>query len=223
VTSPRRVLYAPEVTEVYVVRADRVDGQSASRGEKGGREESSADRAARREAAAYEKGLNEGMQQGLEAGRAEAQQASEQKFGEAVCALAAALDQLHRRRETLVPQAETEAARLALAIASKVICRECATSPDVVRLVAHQALKRVAPREVIAVRVNPQDKQEIEQRCIGALPDDGHHIEVVGDTAITPGGCVVETQLGTVDATIEAQWRQIAEELLEERDERQND
>jgi flagellar assembly protein FliH len=77
----------------------------------------------------------------------------------------------------------------------------------------------VALRDVVSIRVNPAEKEQIEQHCLAALPDDGHHIEVVGDPAIARGGCIVETHLGTIDATIESQWREIADEILKDADE----
>ncbi len=68
----------------------------------------------------------------------------------------------------------------------------------------------------VTVTVNPSDRPLIEE-VLPALTDRllaSAHAAIEEDAAITPGGCIVRTGRGSIDATIDGQLDRIARALL---------
>jgi flagellar biosynthesis/type III secretory pathway protein FliH len=70
--------------------------------------------------------------------------------------------------------------------------------------------------------VNPQAVTALERFCEGLSAElrgsesgaPPRHVRVVDDSAVAPGGAIVETAETTVDATVAARVEKIADELL---------
>jgi flagellar assembly protein FliH len=152
---------------------------------------------------AYEKGFSEGQKAGSEVG---------EKMGEALLKqYSVSLDALNSLRSQLFATSEREVIRLALEIARKIIKREVAIDEELILALVKVALDRVADQALITVRVNPKDHHAIE-RHHAAAPETGalsESIKLVEDPLIARGGCIIETESGTIDARIEEQLREI--------------
>jgi flagellar assembly protein FliH len=164
----------------------------------------------------YAKGLEEGRQQGHQQALTEARQKFEQQSRETLEALKNLFQQFEQSKDQLLWQAEQHTVELAQAIAEKVtrqigILHPAATTENV-----RAALELAAHRTSIVVRINPAVRAHLEQMQAGGdvLPADWKNIHFEKDESITPGGCVVETEQGSVDAQIETQLQRIAESLL---------
>ena len=158
---------------------------------------------------AYEKGFAEGQKTGSEVG---------EKMAEALLQqYSASLDALNGLRSELFATSEREIIRLALEIARKIIKREVAIDEELILALVKVALARVADQTLITVRVNPKDHHAIE-RHQAAAPETGalsESIKLVEDPLIARGGCIIETQSGTIDARIEEQLREIERGFFE--------
>jgi flagellar biosynthesis/type III secretory pathway protein FliH len=126
-------------------------------------------------------------------------------------ALAGAGRALAEARATLEEDVTQEAALLAMEVAAKVVRAELTTRPELVVGVVQSAIRRAAERGRLVVRVNPADLEtcraaagEIGER-MGGIDD----LRFVDEPRVTPGGCVVETVAGDVDATLETQIARI--------------
>jgi type III secretion protein L len=112
-------------------------------------------------------------------------------------------------------QAEEDLRVLAVRIAEKILGRELSLSPDaVVDIVAAALLQAGAPREV-TLRVHPDDLKALErgrprllERCARTQA-----VQLRPDPAVSRGGCIVETELGTVDARLPVQLEAIERAL----------
>jgi flagellar biosynthesis/type III secretory pathway protein FliH len=118
---------------------------------------------------------------------------------------------LAEARATLEEDVTQEAALLAMEVAAKVVRAELTTRPELVVGVVQSAIRRAAERGRLVVRVNPADLEtcraaagEIGER-MGGIDD----LRFVDEPRVTPGGCVVETVAGDVDATLETQIARI--------------
>jgi flagellar biosynthesis/type III secretory pathway protein FliH len=101
---------------------------------------------------------------------------------------------------------------LACEVARTVLGREAATGEDVLRDVTRRALGQVRRARLVALRVHP-DAVEATRRAVGQWFPEGMAVEevvVIGDEAVSPGGVVVESELGRVDARLERQLEEIA-------------
>jgi flagellar assembly protein FliH len=100
-------------------------------------------------------------------------------------------------------------AHTATALARHVVRSELATRPELVAAVAAQAVEAVLlSARHIRVHVNPQDQPLVEAGAGEALTSRGARL--VADPGVARGGCRVESDLGRIDAGIEARWAQAA-------------
>ena len=106
---------------------------------------------------------------------------------------------------------------LAFAIARKVLGRELELNRSAVVEIAAQALAEVRDRREVVLRVNPGDAGELrsQQRRLQELLVRASWLELREDDAVAPGGVVVETEAGVVDAQLEAQLA-VLETVLKE-------
>ena len=160
--------------------------------------------------------IEEAFNKGVEQGRAEVIASQQEQVDAAALALGEALGEMARLRRQDVDQMETETVRLALAIAKKVIGYETETG-SVIGPVVKLAMQKVADPRHLTVRLNPRDIDTVKV-CKGEwFPDDevGTVFRLEADEAVGQGGCIVETNLGDVDARIDRQIRIIEDRLTE--------
>jgi flagellar assembly protein FliH len=122
---------------------------------------------------------------------------------------------LHQTKQEWIARWETDVVRLAAAIAARVVRRELHRQPDITLSLIQEALDLAAGSPNVRLHLNPDDYQALGvqvRRLIDAMSSLGD-AEVVPDTAITQGGCRVETRFGAIDQQIESQLRRIEEEL----------
>jgi flagellar assembly protein FliH len=127
--------------------------------------------------------------------------------------LISSLDELTTVRAMLAQQTENDLVRLALEIAQKVIQLEVQSNAQVAVELARAALARVPSRMPATIHLNPEDLAYVKANQ-QQLPR-GHSLTFFEDPAIERGGCVVQTEMGEVDASIEQQFAQIEAALLE--------
>jgi len=63
----------------------------------------------------------------------------------------------------------------------------------------------------VSVRVHPDDQPLVAQGAAEILQARGARL--VADPAVTRGGCLVESDIGIIDASIESRWRRAAAAL----------
>ncbi len=100
---------------------------------------------------------------------------------------------------------------VALKAAKKIVGREIELSDETIVDIVSNALKQVAQHKKVTIYVNPKDLERLETSRV-RLKKIFESLEVLslrqrGD--ITPGGCVIETEGGIINAQIENQWRSL--------------
>ncbi|HRU06021.1 MAG TPA: FliH/SctL family protein [Candidatus Brocadiia bacterium] len=163
-------------------------------------------KAAAQAAAEAQKARREGAQEG----RSQALAEMEQKLAGAFAAFEAGLGQLNQAATALIESVSPQAVALATAIAEKVIASEVQTQPSVIQSVFTDAMRQVRGREVLRVRLNPGDLENL-QRALATGPQ----APLAPDPEIPPGGCVVETAAGAFDSTIATRLRDALDALWE--------
>ena len=162
---------------------------------------------------AYQKGFAAGKAAGLCEGENAGFEQGAQKIEPLVSSIREALIQLDRIREETYPHIEKEVVELALAIAQKVICREIATDKETVLCVAKEALAKVDDPGKIKIKMNPSDLKFINETRyqLSNLILDIDNVTFEAEESIQSGGCVIETDLGEIDARIERQLQAVEE------------
>lgn len=109
---------------------------------------------------------------------------------------------------------ESEMVALALDIAKQVIKTEV-SQPAVVQAVLANALRRITDKDNVRVRVSVSDAPRVKEarEDLMEIVDGLRFIEIVEDRRVGDGGCVIETNAGTIDAKIETQIAEVARAL----------
>ena len=103
-------------------------------------------------------------------------------------------------------------ARVAVEIARQVVRTELVTQPRLIEAVAQEALATlVHSARHVRVRVHPEDHHLLVQQ--GQLDLESRQARLFADPAIQRGGCVVESDIGVIDAAIDTRWRNAAAAL----------
>ena len=118
-------------------------------------------------------------------------------------------------RERLLGETEPQLVALARGVAEKIIGRELEVRDDTIVAIVRQAIQTVRQQREIIVRVNPQDLEALQKgkHEIIAVLARAKDVDLRGDPSISRGGCVVESELGTIDAELETQL-DVIERLL---------
>lgn len=171
----------------------------------------------RRQSAQVRCQLEDAFNKGKAQGQAAALAAQQDKIDRAVAALDAALTELERLREADCRRMERETVRLALAIAKKIIGYESRCGAMVARVV-QSAMRKVTDTRNLTLKLNPQDLDTVKTCRSEWLPSDdtGTEVRLEADENLQRGGCLVETQLGDVDARIESQIGIVEAALIEQ-------
>lgn len=120
--------------------------------------------------------------------------------------------------KTLLLSAEAEAVELSLAIAEKIICHEVTINKEIIMNVAKVALKKIVDHKKIKIRLSPLDYEYLKDLKPEVLDfhDKFETLKFEEDPSITNGGCVIETELGDIDARIEKQLQVVKESFRSE-------
>jgi len=99
--------------------------------------------------------------------------------------------------------------RTAVQLARQVVRHELATRPEIVAQVAQEAVGAIVlSARHLQVRVHPDDHAHVAAGAGEALQ--ARDARLVADPAVEPGGCIVDSDLGHVDARIATRWAQAA-------------
>jgi len=155
------------------------------------------------------------FEQGYREGERAALAAAEQRLAPARERLEESIRQLSSLRQYLYGHAEEELVKLSFAIAAKLTRREIRLDRDIVTTLVRISLEKVSQASTARVRLNPDDYRHVAAaHADGADSGFGAGVVLAEDVNVELGGCVVETDAGNVDARIEIQLQEVAENLL---------
>ncbi|MCR4321249.1 MAG: FliH/SctL family protein [Candidatus Brocadiaceae bacterium] len=124
-----------------------------------------------------------------------------------------AVNQLIDKREKIWQESEPEIIKLILTISNKMVGEEISNhGKDVIKYVVKEALSHVCGKKIVAVRLSPDDTKKIN--LLEEMKVVDQNIKILEDGAITSGGCVIETDFGSVDCQIETRWEEIRKALV---------
>ncbi len=134
-------------------------------------------------------------------------------------ALRASSETIHNLRDKIFRESEDEIINLVMLVARRVIIHEISQDRSILTAVVQNALSGLSAREEITVLINPDD-----YLLATTERDDLLHNELLNDRlllkpdpSVASGFCLVETTMGTVDASLDGQMDQIYRSLIEHR------
>lgn len=165
--------------------------------------------------AAWQEGFHEGREAGQTAAVLELQRAQEAQTAEARVQLQTLTEAIGAARQELWNAQEAEMVAFVLTITRQVVKTEVTQNPEVVVGVLQNALRRVTDKDHVRIRVSLPDAAQVRgmREDLVNLMDGVKNLEIVDDRRIGQGGCVVETNAGTIDAKIETQLDEVERAL----------
>lgn len=153
---------------------------------------------------AFTKGYAQGERAGTEAGNARAEAMLRR--------LAQTLEDLQGLRRELVRRTERDVAELAIAIARRIVQRELALDQDLVLAMARVALDRLGDVSSASIRLHPDDYAAAMAGRGLASASPG--VQILADPTVHRGGCVVQSQFGSIDVGAATQIDELTHTLL---------
>ncbi len=162
---------------------------------------------AEREAA--KKGREEGREEGYKEGVAEAERL--------VGRLHTILDRAMDKRAEILSETEAQVIELVLLVARKVVKVISENQKSVVIQNITQALRKLKTKSDVIVRVNLADLQLATEHVkdFVQMTENAKKMQIVEDSTVDRGGCVIETDFGEIDARISSQLSELEERILD--------
>ncbi len=127
------------------------------------------------------------------------------QIGTVLQSLTGGLDGLQQEMARTLAIAATQLAR-------QIVRSELATAPELVAQVAQEAIDTLLlSARHITLRVHPDDHAFVAQGAADVLAARGARL--LSDAALTRGGVLVESDIGVIDASLEARWRRASASL----------
>lgn len=156
----------------------------------------------------YAQGYDEGERAGVSAERG--------RLESIIKMLRLAMGEVERLKADLVRDAERQVVNLALAVTRKILNTEIQANPEAVAHVVRGALEHSVDAENLTVKVNPGDLHilkglEFRSPELNGVLD---KCNFESDDQVVAGGCVIQSELGEIDARISSQLRFIEERFM---------
>jgi type III secretion protein L len=122
----------------------------------------------------------------------------------------------NQRAEELEKNSEETMLRLSVRVAEKIIGQEVRLRPETIVSIVHEVLRCARPGKQLTIQVNEADAQQARTR-IDRLKESlsaSTEIQIVGSATVSRGGCIVESELGIIDARLETQLKCLEDILV---------
>lgn len=166
-----------------------------------------------------EEEFNRRLRDSFEKGLAEGKNLAERGLFNVFRALRTSSETIHALREKVLRESEDEILKLIMLVARKVILREVSQNRDILTAVVRHAIAGLSERDEITVRLNPDDYALVTTGRENLLNNElaSERLHIKPDPSVQSGFCLVDTEMGTINASVDAQLDEIYRRLLEER------
>lgn len=166
-----------------------------------------------------EEDLNQRIADAFNDGLKEGKELAERGLINVFRTLRASSEMIHNLRDKILRESEDELLNLVMLVARKVIIHEVSQDRSILAAVIQNAISDLSVREEITVRINPDDYQLVTSGRDELLHREllNERLLLKADPSVAAGFCLVDTDMGTIDASLEGQMDQIYRSLLEQR------
>src|ERR1017187_4171264 len=118
-----------------------------------------------------------------------------------------ALEQFQAEQKSYFSRVESDVVHLALAIAGKILHREAQVDPLLVAALVRVAVDKLHDGSSVSVRVSPEKAEKWRECLANSL--NGSTIAIIEDAHVGAEECILETDLGSANFSIDAQLKEI--------------
>lgn len=121
--------------------------------------------------------------------------------------VAAAVAGFEKQSDEYYAKVEAEIVQLALAIAARILHREAQVDPMLVAALVRLAMENMREGSTVTIRVSPGRAEAWRQYFAEVAT--ASRVEVVDDPQLTCEDCVLETELGSADFSLDKQLKEV--------------
>jgi flagellar assembly protein FliH len=125
------------------------------------------------------------------------------------------IEQLEYTQSAILKEQETEILHLCIQMAQKIIHTEIQQNPRIILANLQEGLKSAGQHKIVAIKLNQIDldliqgmEEDLSQSILNLKG-----ITLEGDPSLGRGGCLIQTDLGYADASIDAQFQELKKHL----------
>lgn len=143
--------------------------------------------------------------------------ARKQGFAQGLQEWTAHLKELQEEKERVYRELEKMVVPIAIKAAKKIVGRETSLSEGVISEIVANNLRAVSQHKQIKIFVNPSEKETLEKdrERLRQVFERLESLTIEGRDDIQPGGCVIETEVGIINAELENQWQQLERAMMQ--------
>ncbi|MCX6990442.1 MAG: HrpE/YscL family type III secretion apparatus protein [Chlamydiae bacterium] len=137
--------------------------------------------------------------------------AKEEGFNEGLSKFNDHLLQFDKEIKKIRHEAQKSILPLALKAAKKIVSKELELHPETIVDIVMQTLSSVKQNHRIKIYINKADKDalESEKNKLKEVFESLQSLSVLEREDVSAGGCIIETESGIINASIENQWRSL--------------
>ncbi len=118
-------------------------------------------------------------------------------------------------RDKTLSETEQDILRLSVKLAEKIIGREIKTDKATVVDIVANSLRNAKRQDKLTIRVSQKDYSTVQEKFVELSQSSRtSYVDIVPDPRVTLGGCIIESEVGTIDARLETQLRVLEKALL---------
>lgn len=161
--------------------------------------------------------LKEGYDDGFNKGREEGFKEGELEVTRLIDRMHVIINKTLDRREVILSETEQQIVDLVLLMTRKVVKVISENQRNVVVSNIVHALRKMKGRGDVTIHVNLADLALTTEHTKNFLSaaENVNNITVVEDLTVDPGGCVIDTDFGAIDARIASQLNELEQKILE--------
>lgn len=164
----------------------------------------------------YEEGYRAGFLHGKNQASSELEQSFQIELNKTTERLDSLINQFSIEVEKFYSEFDVAIVKLALSIARRIVARELEIDEGAVLSRTKEAIRKVIGVEKIKIHVNPSDEEYVRKHRGDLIShaDSVREILIESDNKVERGGCIIESDLGNIDARLATQFEIVEEALL---------
>ena len=154
---------------------------------------------------AYKEGHKTGYEEGFQTAYQKGEDSAKEEFIPLLQTINSLIRELSEFRTMMYPKVEKEMIEMVTGLAKKILQHEINTNEDSVKQMILLAINSVIDKENMVIRIHPSDKAHAEAFYpeLKNLFSEIKNITFEEHPGIEKGGCMIDTNFGTIDAKID--------------------
>ena len=154
---------------------------------------------------AHKEGHKTGYEEGFQTAYQKGENSAKEEFDPLLQTINSLIRELSEFRTMMYPKVEKEMIEMVTGLAKKILQHEINTNEDSVKQMILLAINSVIDKENMVIRIHPSDKAHAEAFYpeLKSLFSEIKNITFEEHSGIEKGGCMIDTNFGTIDAKID--------------------